>query len=247
MVSVHHYFKLGCPDPAPVRADRFAALLDDLLESGIAAEPVWVLSGPASPTAFSLGTLVMRASQDEAIPQRLTDDDGTNLAVRYAGTDRNAIHEAVLAAPFGVEIVAAYFYVKDPGRPRSQSELCDAALHATIEPSWLLRTESFVVGEELTLWGSYDPDEWFADPDEWQPPVLREFGYPLGKARPGAEALDIDSMSGEAAAAALGFPAAKTRWYLSVEGKGAWNLAGPAFPVCARHFGAPPLAGYDTA
>jgi len=50
-------------------------------------------------------------------------------------------------------------------------------------------------------------------------------------------------MSEEEAIAALGYVAATTRWHLSIEGGFAWYLAGPAFPLCARHFGGPPLAG----
>jgi hypothetical protein len=49
-----------------------------------------------------------------------------------------------------------------------------------------------VVGDKLTLWGPYDPDEWFADPDEWRPRVLREFGYSVGKPRPDADSLDFN-------------------------------------------------------
>ena len=65
--------------------------------------------------------------------------------------------EAVLAASFGAENVVAHFGVKSPDLPWGESEACDGALCATVEPTWLVRTESFVVGDKLTLWGPPAP------------------------------------------------------------------------------------------
>jgi hypothetical protein len=34
------------------------------------------------------------------------------------------------------------------------------------------------------------------------------------------------------------------RWFVAIEGGFAWELAGPFFQVCARHFGGRHFAGY---
>lgn len=145
-----------------------------------------MLSGRISPDSPSVATLVCDVPQGAAVPRRLTDDGGTSLAVRYAGTDRDAIREAVRTAPFGVAgvagvaVVAAYFEVKFPDRPRSESWACDGTLFALAEPQWLVRVESFVVGTDMTLWGPYDPDEWLGDPRKRRLPSTSWRPGPVG-------------------------------------------------------------------
>jgi hypothetical protein len=41
-----------------------------------------------------------------------------------------------------------------------------------------------------------------------------------------------------------GYVTHDARWFVAIEGGFAWELAGPFFQVCARHFGGRHFAGY---
>jgi hypothetical protein len=211
------------PDGGVPDQGRFAALLGDLIDSGVVASPVYVLSGEAGrdPSAFSIGTVVMR---EGPIPARITGSD-FDFVVHYVGWDRDAIESAVASAPFGSEDICVYFGIMYPGDdPADPCEICDAALFVTCGPAKLVHIEPFVLSESGTLFGydSDDPDDPYVD-GTWQ----ALFAYPIDKA--------------------LGGTSHEARWFLSAEGKSAWELLPAALRVCARHFGDDHLAGEHTA
>jgi hypothetical protein len=225
-VSVCHYLSVAPPDAEPPAPGRFASLLDELLDNGLAAWPVYVMSGVAGPHpgAFALGTCVLGGRGSSGPPPERMTDEYADFAVRYAGRDRGAIRSAVRGAPFGSEDICVYFDVKSPGAdPDDPGKACHGAMFSTLEPRRLGRVGSFVLsaGGELFGFDLGDPHDPFVN-GTWQP----AFTYPLAK-DPGYVFQDA-------------------RWFVSVEGGFAWELAGPVFRVCARHrhFGAQHFAGY---
>jgi hypothetical protein len=227
-VSVVHYFSIAPGDCGPAEAPRFAALLDDLLDTGPATTPVSVASGQAghNPGAFRLGTAALRHSrQDSVLPPRASDDD-LDLTVRYAGGDRQAIRSAVFGAPFATADVCAYFPVRrdDPDRTRA----CDGALFSVREPVTLFREYSLVVtaGGNLFDYDPGDPADLFAD-RTWRGTMRPTRTYPVSPA--------------------TGYITHQARWFVSLDGGYAWDFAVAILEICARHLGEQHFVGYHAA
>ena len=223
-MGVYHYLSVTAADPGPADPARFAALLDDLMDGGMTAGPVFVLSGEAGPHpgALAIGTgLAPQWLRGEPPPAAVT-GDGMNVVVRYAGQDRAAIRSAVLGAPFGRSDVCAYFHLTSPGDDRDPPGMaCDGAVFSTLRAMTFGREESLILSAEGVLY-DYDPD----DPDDL---------FTGGGAR-AAAAYPVDK--------AAGYVTASARWFVSVEGGYGWQLAGPVITTCARHFGAGHFLGY---